>query len=81
MEESHWDYLHYDDEYIDISYIQKMEDILKLKCNRYPPDELPLSPKQRDLHLFHTRVRFQSSFTIPTPYFSIEIPSKTLILI
>ena len=33
------------------------------------------------LHLFHTRVRFQSSFTIPTPYFSIEIPSKTLIII
>ena len=55
MEESHWDYLHYDDEYIDVSYMQKMEDILKFKCNWDHPGELPLSPKQRDLAAFRRK--------------------------
>ena len=41
--------LHYKDEYIDISYVQKMEDILKLKRKRHPPGELPPSPEQHDL--------------------------------
>ena len=45
----HWDNSHYKDEYIDISYVQKMEDILKFKRNQHPPGELPLSPKQCDL--------------------------------
>ena len=45
----HWENLHYKDEYIDISYMQRMEDISKLKCNQHPPGELPLSPKQHDL--------------------------------
>ena len=45
----HWENLHYKDEYIDISYMQKMEDVLKLKHNQHPPGELPLSPKQCDL--------------------------------
>ena len=29
---SHWDYPHYDDEYVDVLYVQKMEDVLKSKC-------------------------------------------------
>ena len=42
----HWENPHYKDEYIDVSYMQRMEDILKLKCNQHPPGELPLSPEQ-----------------------------------
>ena len=45
----HWDNLHYKDEYIDVSYMQKMEDASKLKHNQPPPGELPLSPEQHDL--------------------------------
>ena len=45
----HWDNLHYKDEYIDVSYMQKMEDVSKFKHNQHPPGELPLSPEQCDL--------------------------------
>ena len=45
----HWDNLHYKDEYIDISYVQKMEDISKFKYNWHPPGQLLLSPEQCDL--------------------------------
>ena len=45
----HWDNLHYEDEYIDVSYVQNMEDISKFKHNWHPPGELPLSPEQCDL--------------------------------
>ena len=48
----HWDNLHYEDEYIDVSYVQKMEDVLKFKCSRHPPGELPLSPEQHNLAAF-----------------------------
>ena len=45
----HWENLHYKDEYIEISYLQRMEDVSKLKHNQHPPGELPLSPEQCDL--------------------------------
>ena len=45
----HWKNLHYKDGYIDISYIQTMEEVSKLKCKQHPPGELPPSPKQCDL--------------------------------
>ena len=45
----HWENLNYKDEYIDISYMQMMEDILKLKCKWHPPGELPPSPEQCNL--------------------------------
>ena len=48
----HWDNPHYEDEYIDVSYMQKMKDILKFKHNWHSPGELPLSPKQCDLAAF-----------------------------
>ena len=48
----HWDYPHYNDEYIDVSYVQKMEDVLKSKCNWHPPGEVPVSPKQCELAAF-----------------------------
>ena len=44
-----WENLHYKDEYIDVSYMQTMEDVLKLKCKWHPPGELPPSPEQRNL--------------------------------
>ena len=45
----HWDNPYYEDEYIDISYVQKMEDVSKFRHNWHPPGELPLSPEQHDL--------------------------------
>ena len=48
----HWDSLGYADEYIDVSYVQKMEDVSKFKHNWHPPGEAPLSPKQCDLAAF-----------------------------
>ena len=45
----HWKNPHYKDEYIDISYLQTMEDISKLKHKQHPPGDLPPSPKQLDL--------------------------------
>ena len=48
----HWDYPHYDDEYVDVLYVQKMEDILKSKCNHHPPGEVPVSPEQCKLAAF-----------------------------
>ena len=45
----HWENPHYKDEYIDVSYMQMMEDILKLKHKQHPPGELPPSPEQCDL--------------------------------
>ena len=42
----HWDNPGYADEYIDISYVKKMEDISKFKCKRHPPGEVPVSPEQ-----------------------------------
>ena len=56
----HWDHPGYDDEYIDISYMQKMEDILKLKCNQHPPGELPLSPEQHELAAFRRKQALKS---------------------
>ena len=44
-----WENLKYKDEYIDIFYVQTMEDISKFKCKRHPPGELPPSPKQCNL--------------------------------
>ena len=44
----HWENLNYEDEYIAISYVQTMEDILKLK-HKWHPGELPPSPEQCDL--------------------------------
>ena len=44
-----WDNLDYKDEYIDVLYMQKMEDVLKFKCNWHPPGELPRSPEQCNL--------------------------------
>ena len=48
----HWDNPGYADEYIDISYVQKMEDVLKFKHNWHPPGEVPVSPKQCKLAAF-----------------------------
>ena len=45
----HWDNPNYEDEYIDICYMEMMEDILKLKHKWHPPGELPPSPEQHDL--------------------------------
>ena len=41
-----WENPNYQDEYIDIPYMQMMEDILKLKHKWHSPGEIPLSPKQ-----------------------------------
>ena len=43
----HWDNSSYDAQYVDCSYVCKMEDVLKSKCTRYSPDEVWISPKQR----------------------------------
>ena len=45
----HWENLNYKDEYIDICYMEMMEDISKLKHKQHPWDELPPSPKQYNL--------------------------------
>ena len=43
----HWDNTGYNDEYVDCSYMHKMEDVSKLKCTWYSPDEVWVSPEQR----------------------------------
>ena len=42
----HWNYPGHDDEYIDVSYVQKIEDISKSKHNWHPPGEVLVSPEQ-----------------------------------
>ena len=42
----HWDNSSYNDEYVDCSYVCKMEDVLKSKHTRYSPDEVQISPEQ-----------------------------------
>ena len=42
----HWDNPRYEDEYVDCSYMHKMEDISKSKCTWYSPGEVWVSPKQ-----------------------------------
>ena len=42
----HWDNSSYNDEYVDCSYVCKMEDISKLKRTWYSPDEVRISPEQ-----------------------------------
>ena len=37
------------DEYVDCSYVHKMEDVLKSKCIRYSPGEVWVSPEQCEL--------------------------------
>ena len=43
----HWDNPRYEDEYVDCSYVYKMEDVSKSKCTWYSPDEVRVSPEQR----------------------------------
>ena len=43
----HWDNSSYNDEYVDCSYVCKMEDFSKSKHTRYSPDEVRISPEQR----------------------------------
>ena len=43
----HWDYPHYNDEYVDCSYVHKMEDFSKSKRTRISPEEVWVSPEQR----------------------------------
>ena len=45
----HWDNPGYVDEYVDCSYMHKMEDVLKSKHIRYSPGEVRVSPKQCEL--------------------------------
>ena len=42
----HWDNPHYDDEYVDCSYVHKLEDISKSNHTQYSPGEVQVSPKQ-----------------------------------
>ena len=42
----HWDNGCYKDEYVDCSYVHKMEDVSKSKHTWYSPDEVRVSPKQ-----------------------------------
>ena len=42
----HWDNSSYDAQYVDCSYMCKMEDVLKLKHTWYSPDEVRISPEQ-----------------------------------
>ena len=42
----HWDNSSYDPEYVDCSYMHKMEDISKSKCTRYSAVEGQISPEQ-----------------------------------
>ena len=44
-----WNYPGYKDEYIDFSYVHKMEDVSKSKHIWHSPGEVPLSPKQHEL--------------------------------
>ena len=44
-----WKYPGYEDEYIDCSYVHKMEDILKSTHIQYSPGEVRVSPKQCEL--------------------------------
>ena len=45
----HWNYPGYKDEYIDFSYMHKMEDFSKSKHIWHSPGEVPVSPEQREL--------------------------------
>ena len=45
----HWDYPGFKDEYVDFSYVHKMEDVSKSKCIWYSPGEVWVSPKQCEL--------------------------------
>ena len=42
----HWDIPCYEDEYVDCSYVHKMEDVSKSKRTWYSPDEVRVSPEQ-----------------------------------
>ena len=42
----HWDNSSYDAQYVDCSYVCKMEDVSKSKCTWYSPDEVQISPEQ-----------------------------------
>ena len=43
----HWEHTSYSTTYVDSIYVQKMEDISKMKCMRYSPNEVWISPEQR----------------------------------
>ena len=43
----HWENTGYKDEYVDCSYVRKMEDVSKSKRTWYSPDEVCISPEQR----------------------------------
>ena len=43
----HWENTSYDPTLVDSRYVQKMEDISKMKRTRYSPNEVQISPKQR----------------------------------
>ena len=45
----HWENLNYKDQYVDCSYVQKMEDVSKSKCIQYSPGEVWVSPEQCEL--------------------------------
>ena len=44
-----WENSNYKDQYVDCSYMQKMEDVSKSKCTWYSPGEVQVSPKQHKL--------------------------------
>ena len=44
-----WKYPGYEDEYIDCSYVHKMEDISKSKWIWYSPGEVQVSPEPHEL--------------------------------
>ena len=44
-----WENPSYVDEYVDCSYVHKMEDISKSKCIQYSPGEVWVSPEQCEL--------------------------------
>ena len=43
----HWDNSSFDPEYVDCSYVRKMEDVSKSKRTRYSAAEVQISPEQR----------------------------------
>ena len=43
----HWDNSSYEPEYVDCSYVHKMENVLKSKCTWYSAAEGQISPEQR----------------------------------
>ena len=43
----HWENTSYCATYVDSSYVHNMEDISKMKCTRYSPNEVRISPEQR----------------------------------